>query len=102
MPAEQPPDDSPKPVPFGGRQIDEHARVDACIYERLRQHAHGHCFGRVTWRYTNRTLVLEGIVPSFYLKQMLQSILSDIENVEQVVNQVAVVSSTGLSSECEP
>jgi len=35
-------------------------------------------------------LMLEGRLPSYYLKQMLQTLLRDVEGVEQVENQVAV------------
>ena len=35
-------------------------------------------------------LVLEGRLPSYYLKQMLQTVLRDVEGVEQIDNQVAV------------
>jgi hypothetical protein len=33
------------------------------------------------------------------MKQILQTMLRDIEHVERIANQVDVVSSTGLSSE---
>lgn len=35
-------------------------------------------------------LVLEGRLPSFYLKQMLQTILRDVEGVEQIDNRISV------------
>jgi hypothetical protein len=37
-------------------------------------------------------------VPSFYLKQVLQELLRNIAQVDRIENDVAVVSSTGLSS----
>lgn len=43
-------------------------------------------------------LVLEGRVPSFYLKQVLQTVLRGLPGVRQIINQVDVVSPTGLSS----
>jgi hypothetical protein len=43
-------------------------------------------------------LVVVGTVPTFYLKQLLQSLLKDIEGVQRIVNRVDVVSSAGLSS----
>jgi len=35
-------------------------------------------------------LVLEGRLPSYYLKQMLQTLLRDVDGVQQIDNQVAV------------
>lgn len=35
-------------------------------------------------------LLLEGRLPSYYLKQMLQTLLRDVEGVEQIDNQVTV------------
>jgi hypothetical protein len=43
-------------------------------------------------------LVIRGAVPSFYLKQLLQTILRNVEGVGRVRNQVVVVSANGLSS----
>lgn len=43
-------------------------------------------------------LTLRGNVPSFYLKQVLQSILKDIPGVARIDNRVDVVSAAGLSS----
>ncbi|MCA9217469.1 MAG: hypothetical protein KDB27_30585 [Planctomycetales bacterium] len=36
------------------------------------------------------TLVLSGQVPSFYLKQILQTVLSELDGVEQIENRVEV------------
>lgn len=35
-------------------------------------------------------LVLQGRLPSYYLKQMLQTLLRDIDGVERIDNQVSV------------
>ena len=43
-------------------------------------------------------LVLIGRLPSFYLKQVLQTALRGLPGVKQIDNQVDVVSSNGLSS----
>ena len=47
-------------------------------------------------------LVLVGatgvVFPSFYLKQVLQTLLRNLDGVKQIDNQVDVVTSTGLSS----
>lgn len=38
-----------------------------------------------------RTLILEGSVSSFYLKQLLQACLSNIQGVERIDNRVSVI-----------
>ena len=43
-------------------------------------------------------LTLRGRVPTFYLKQVLQARLADLDGVVELRNQVDVVSSSGLSS----
>lgn len=43
-------------------------------------------------------LTVRGSVPSFYLKQLLQTTLRGVEGVSRVDNQVEVVCSFGLSS----
>jgi hypothetical protein len=43
-------------------------------------------------------LVVHGKLPSFYLKQVLQTTLRDVSGVRQIDNQVNVTSSSGLSS----
>jgi hypothetical protein len=43
-------------------------------------------------------LIVRGCVPSFYLKQVLQGLLKNLEGVERVDNRVDVVSPAGLSS----
>ena len=48
--------------------------------------------------YQNGVLTLRGRVPTFYLKQMAQSVLSGIEGVDRIDNRVDVVSPRGLSS----
>lgn len=77
----------------------ESTKVCACVEERLTRCSYAYCFNRVKWYYVRGTLTLEGCVPSFYLKQILQTMLRDIEHVERLLNEVDVVSSTGLSSE---
>ena len=38
-------------------------------------------------------LVVRGAVPSYYLKQVLQSVLKEVDGVRRIDNQVTVVSS---------
>ena len=42
-------------------------------------------------------LSVSGKLPSYYLKQLLQTVLREIPGVKRINNQVSVVSSTGLS-----
>jgi hypothetical protein len=69
------------------------------VQQRLSACPYSYCFNRVKWRYAHGTLTLEGSVATFYLKQLLQTLLRGVENVERIANDVDVVSSTGLSSE---
>ena len=48
--------------------------------------------------FQNGVLTLRGRVPTFYLKQMAQSVLANIEGVDRIDNRVDVVSPRGLSS----
>lgn len=82
----------------GVEQSFESTSVCACIQERLANCPYAHYFNRVAWYYVHGTLTLEGYVPTFYLKQILQSMLRDVAHVERIANNVDVVSATGLSS----
>lgn len=53
----------------------------------------------ISFQFNNGVLTVRGRVPTFYLKQIIQTRLRDLEGVTQVDNQVDVVSATGLSSE---
>ena len=46
----------------------------------------------------NDVLTIRGCVPTFYLKQVLQTVLQDLDGIRRVDNQVDVVSPCGLSS----
>jgi hypothetical protein len=73
--------------------VEEIARrrlADTCPY--------AFCFSQVTFDYAEGVLTLSGRLPTFYLKQMLQTFLHGLAKVEQIDNRVDVVSSTGLSS----
>lgn len=43
-------------------------------------------------------LTIGGTVPSFYLKQVVQTLLRDVEGVARIINQVRVANPSGLSS----
>jgi hypothetical protein len=57
------------------------------------------CFRDIRFEFTDGVLTLRGQVPTFYLKQMLQTFLRGLGGVQQINNQVDVISATGLSSE---
>jgi len=68
-------------------------------YERVATHCHFR--GRVDdfqFVQDDNVLIVRGRVPSFYLKQVLQTALMDVEGVRQIDNQVDVVCCYGLSS----
>ena len=60
--------------------------------------AYAFCFNQVTFSYSQGILTLEGRLPSFYLKQVLQTLLRDLDGVTRINNRVDVVSSVGPSS----
>jgi hypothetical protein len=70
-----------------------------CALCRLEDHP---CFrgrsGTIHLGFCQGTIILSGRVPSFYLKQLLQEALRDIDGVEKIDNRVDVVRSNGLSS----
>ena len=55
-------------------------------------------FRDVSIDFADDTLTLRGRVPSFYMKQILQTLLARVDGVNRVDNQVDVTSATGLSS----
>jgi BON domain len=79
-------------VPWLRVRVEEEAgrRLGACRY--------AFCFRDVSLRSADGVLIIRGRVPSFYLKQVLQTLLRGIDGVDQIDNQVDVVSSSGLSS----
>jgi hypothetical protein len=81
------------------RQDREHQMsIEQQAYHLVNSH---HLFhrraGRFEFRCDEDILVVRGSVPSFYLKQVLQSVLRDLEGVRGIDNQVSVISSRGLS-----
>jgi hypothetical protein len=63
--------------------------------------SHSHFRGRVAefhFEHRDGVLTVRGRVPTFYLKQLLQTILKRIDGVERINNQVDVVCCDGISS----
>lgn len=78
----------------------EHRR---CVERQARALAEQHhCFrgraGNFDFSWHGGVLTVRGSVPSFYLKQVLQTVLRRLDGVARIDNQVDVVCSTGLSS----
>ena len=76
---------APAPVPAGVEPLARAAelRLGASGYRILT---------RVVCRACDGTLTLTGQVPSFYLKQVAQTLVGNMPDVRQVVNQLVVVS----------
>ncbi len=73
--------------------------VMKCVKGRLSRSCHFTRHWReITCELEDGVLTLRGDVPSFYLKQVLQSLLKDVPGVGRVDNRVDVVSVAGLSS----
>ena len=65
---------------------------------RPRQYPYAFYFRNIECDFAKGVLTLRGRVPTFYLKQVLQARLTDLDGVVEIHNQVDVVSSSGLSS----
>ena len=76
--------------------------VDQEVREKVQRRLHGcpysFIFCKVDFDFDQGKLTLRGCVPSFYLKQVLQELLRDIEHVKLIKNEVDVMCSSGLSS----
>jgi hypothetical protein len=73
------------------------------IEQLARQELDRHCHfrGRVDgfqFEHHEGVLTVRGRVPTFYLKQLLQTALKRVDGVERINNQVDVVCCDGLSS----
>lgn len=64
--------------------------IDAHIRQRLREGAYRGSFRNVSWQFHDGHLKLQGRVPSFYLKQVLQVQLRDLDQIDCIDNQVEV------------
>jgi hypothetical protein len=90
--------------PTGGiygkkKSADNRQQIEALARSIIDSHSH---FYRRAHRFEfccrENCLIVRGSVPSFYLKQVLQSALLRLADVCQIDNQVSVVSGFGLSS----
>ncbi len=65
---------------------------------RLARDSHFHRGEMISIESDCGVLCVRGRVPSYYLKQVVQSLLMEIDGVEQLVNDIDVVNIAGLSS----
>jgi hypothetical protein len=73
--------------------------VEQVAYEIVASHCPFHGRAReFEFERHGDVLTIRGCVPSFYLKQVLQGLLKNLEGVERIDNQVDVVNPHGLSS----
>lgn len=78
--------------PISKKDADERLqRVRECIRERLSKCFYQFQFKQITWKFDEGVLTLNGVVPTFYMKQVLQTVLRDIEDVRQIDNRVRVL-----------
>ncbi|MFW6170110.1 MAG: BON domain-containing protein [Planctomycetota bacterium] len=89
--------------------MDNRIRIDEAVdgaddvLNRVKRALAHSCHFTRHWReiaidYEDGVVTLRGTVPSFYLKQVLQSIVKKVPGVDRIDNRVDVVSAAGLSS----
>ena len=84
-------------VTWGGGS--QRPSVELLAWRRLAEKcAYAFCFNQITFSYSAGILKLEGRLPSFYLKQVLQTLLRDLDGVTRIDNRVDVANPSGLSS----
>jgi len=67
-------------------------KVEASAQQRLSEHpAYSFHFRDIDFDYEDGVLRLRGCLPSFYLKQVLQTALKDVDGVRRIDNQVDVI-----------
>ena len=77
-------------------------RADLTSLARQSLERHPHFRGRMSViriEQQGRTLYLSGCLPTFYLKQLVQETVRHIPGVQNVRNEIAVMSAAGVSSE---
>ena len=73
--------------------------IEQRAYDVVNAHYHFHRrAGRFEFQCDEDVLIVRGNVPTFYLKQVLQCALRDLDGIRGIDNRVTVVSSFGLSS----
>lgn len=81
------------------RDGERRANVRKAVQQRLSMDCpYWYYFREVRFEFDEGGLTLRGRVPTFHLKQILQTLLRDVDGVTHIDNQVDVTSSSGLSS----
>jgi len=70
-----------------------HARIKELAEGRLRNHPHL-ALKNICCVYLNGVLSLRGCLPTYYLKQLAQEAVADLEGVARTDNQIQVVAPT--------
>lgn len=74
-------------------------RIERLAHEVVDTHSHFYRrAGQFQFCCRDSVLIVRGSVPSFYLKQVLQRALQEVNGISRIDNQVTVVSAFGLSS----
>ena len=64
--------------------------------QRLSNDRHYSChFRNITCHHKDGVLTLRGRLPSFYLKQVLQTVLRDLSGIQRIDNQTDICESSG-------
>jgi hypothetical protein len=78
-------------------------RSDLSSAARQQLERHPHFRGRVdalSIDQRGKTLHLAGQLPTFYLKQLVQEVVRRLPGVQNIRNEIVVISPYGISSEC--
>jgi hypothetical protein len=87
------------------RDVDRLDVVDRAKQQLTREYPCAYYFKDLDLKFSHGVLTVQGSVPTDTLRSLLETILSQIDGVEEIDDQVDVISSTGLSSvhpECSP
>lgn len=71
--------------------VNMQSQVDRCVADRLNGCSYSFYFSKVDWDFRDGTLELTGYVPTFHMKQVLQTVLRGVDHVEELVNNVDVL-----------
>jgi osmotically-inducible protein OsmY len=63
----------------------------------LRSNPHLALSNNISCEYVNGVVVLRGCLPTYYLKQLAQEAIANLEGIERIDNQIQVVSPIGRS-----
>jgi len=94
------------PLKLAGSTGDMGSTTQAGITERKAASllaSHPHFLGRTRWiRFTvrNKCLYLSGMLPTFYLKQIAQEALRELDGIDRIENRITVANPSGEVPKC--